>query len=182
VLKKLAAISLIALLIFNWYGYRLLISYFEKEATTHLQAKLDKEQYDESTLIQVRVPLNTPYIADWNHFEKYEGETEINGVHYKYVKRKIEKGELVLLCIPNQQKTSLQAAKQNFFQQVNDLQQPGAKKDAKDHAVKISFSDYIDNSTVHTKLLQGNAPSAYSYHASFIAPVYLSIPAQPPEC
>lgn len=180
-LKKLAVISLIALLIFNWYGYRLLINYVEKEATTHLQAKLDNDQYDESSLIQIRVPLNTPYIADWDNFEKYEGETEINGVHYKYVKRKIEKGELVLLCIPNQQKTTLQTAKQNFFKLVNDLQQPGSKKDAKDHAVKLSFSDYIDNSTAYTKLIPGNAPSAYPYYASTITPVYLSIPAQPPE-
>lgn len=180
--KKLAAISLVALLIFNWYGYRLLINYFEKEATTHLQAKLDNDQYDESTLIEVRVPLNMPYIADWDHFEKYEGETEISGIHYKYVKRKIEKGELVLLCIPNQQKTNLQAAKQDFFKQVNDLQQPGAKKDSKDHSVKIAVSDYIANSTAYTNIAESIVSTTCDHYSSSISPVYISIPAQPPEC
>jgi hypothetical protein len=182
VLKKLTAISFIALLVFNWYGYQLLINYFAAKATTHLQVKLDNDQYDESTLIQIRVPLNMPYIADWNDFEKYEGETQINGIHYKYVKRKIEKGELVLLCIPNQQKTSLQAAKQNFFKLVNDLQQPGAKKESKDHSVKLSFSDYIANGTAHTNEPEVIISSPHDHYSSSVNSVYLSAPAQPPEC
>ncbi len=181
-LKKLAAILLTALLAFNWYGYRLLINYFEDRANTHLQAKLDKDQYDESSLIQIRVPLNTPYISDWDHYEKYEGETEINGIHYKYVKRKIEKGELVLLCIPNQQKTNLQSARQDFFKQVNDLQQPGAKKDSKDHSVKIPFSDCIANTTVNGGIIKSNISSAYSLYSLFIPAGYITAPAQPPEC
>lgn len=181
-LKKLIPISLIALLIFNWYGYRLLINYLETEATTHLQVKLDNGQYDESTLIQIRVPLNMPYIADWDHFEKFEGETQINGIHYKYVKRKIEKGELVLLCIPNQQKTTLQTAKQNFFKLVNDLQQPGAKKESKDHSVKIPFSDCITNSAAYTNITETITAAAYENYSAFIYPVYLSTYAQPPDC
>lgn len=181
-LKKLTAISLIALLVFNWYGYQLLISYVETKATTHLQAKLDNDQYDESTLIQIRVPLNMPYIADWDNFEKFEGETQINGIHYKYVKRKIEKGELVLLCIPNQQKTSLQAAKQNFFKLVNDLQQPGAKKESKDHSVKVPFTDYIANGTDYTNTAEIIISLPHDHYSSFIHPVYITTPAQPPEC
>jgi hypothetical protein len=182
VLKKLAVISLIALLVFNWYGYRLLINYFETEANIHLQAKLDKDQYDESTLIQIRVPLNMPYIADWKEFEKYEGETEINGIHYKYVKRKIEKGELVLLCIPNQQKTNLQAAGQNFFKLVNDIQQPGAKKDSKEHSVKLSISDYIASSIAQANLPGSITVTPHSLYTLFIPKGHTAIPAQPPEC
>jgi hypothetical protein len=182
VLKKFTAISLIALLVFNWYGYQLLINYFQQQATTHLQVKLDSEQYDESSLVQVRVPLNMPYITDWDQFEKYEGETEINGIHYKYVKRKIEKGELVLLCIPNQQKTSLQAARQQFFKLVNDLQQPGAKKESKDHSVKISPTDCITNSPAYPNLAQGEDSSPYANYSSFIHPIYLSTLSHPPEC
>lgn len=180
-LKKLTVISLIALLVFNWYGYRLLINYFETKANTHLQAKLDSNQYDESTLIQIRVPLNMPYISDWDHFEKFEGETEINGIHYKYVKRKIEKGELVLLCIPNQQKTNLQAAGQNFFKLVNDLQQPGAKKDSKEHSVKIPISDYIANSSAQFNNMENAVAKPHSLYTFNILSGHATTPAQPPE-
>ena len=180
-LKKLTVISLIALLVFNWYGYRLLMNYFETKANTHLQAKLDSNQYDESTLIKIKVPLNMPYISDWDHFEKYEGETEINGIHYKYVKRKIENGELVLLCIPNQQKTNLQAAGQNFFKLINDLQQPGAKKDSKEHSVKIPISDYIANSTDQSSSIERSVATPHSLYALNIPTGYSTTPAQPPE-
>ncbi|HYC28880.1 MAG TPA: hypothetical protein VEB42_08690 [Chitinophagaceae bacterium] len=181
-LKKLTVISLIALLVFNWYGYRLLINYYETKANTHLQAKLDRDQYDESSLIRIRVPLNMPYISDWDHFEKFEGETEINGIHYKYVKRKVEKGELVLLCIPNQQKTNLQAAGQNFFKLVNDLQQPGAKKDSKEHSIKIPISDYIANSNTQTNSIESAVTKPCSVYILNTRAGYSTTPAQPPEC
>lgn len=181
-LKKLTVISLIALLVFNWYGYRLLINYFENEASIHLQAKLDKDQYDESSLIQLRVPLNMPYITDWDQFENYEGETEINGIHYKYVKRKIEKGELVLLCIPNQQKTQLQTASHNFFKLANDLQQPGAKKDSKGPTVKLSFTDYIANPPFSATLAESNAVAMHPHYSFFVPTIHLSAPTQPPDC
>jgi len=122
-----------------------------------------------------------PYISDWDHFEKFEGETEINGIHYKYVKRKIEKGELVLLCIPNQQKTELQAAGQNFFKLVNDLQQPGAKKDSKEHTVKIPVSDYIANSTTQQNNIESAVATPHSLYTLNILIGYPTTPAQPPE-
>lgn len=181
-LKKLTVISLIALLVFNWYGYKLLINYYETKATSNLQSKLDKDQYDESTLILIRVPLNMPYIADWKEFEKFEGETEINGTHYKYVKRKIENGELVLLCIPNQQKTNLQAAGQSFFKLVNDIQQPGAKKDSKEHSVKIPISDYIANAATYINTVNGLRATPHSLYTLFIPAGHSATPAQPPEC
>ncbi len=181
-IKRLAAISLITLLVFNWYGYRILMNYKENKATSQLQAKLDQNQYDESTLFEIRVPLNMPYISDWNDFETAYGETEINGIHYTYVKRKVEKGELVLLCIPNTEKTALRDAKDNFFKLVNDLQQPAGKKDSKDHTVKIPFSDYIAN-TIPEFVINGyKIKSVHSPYADVVASAVIDTPTQPPEC
>ena len=158
------------------------MNYLGEEVSTHLQAKLDKNQYDESRLIRIKVPLNMPYIADWNDFETFEGETEINGIHYRYVKRKIENGELVLLCIPNEQKTSLQAAEQHFFKLVNDIQQPGAKKDSKEHSAKIPMSDYINNTLASINAVTRSIVKDYSDYKWFIPPVYISTRTQRPEC
>ena len=94
-----------------------------------MQAKLDNQQYDASDLIELRVPLNLPYISDWKDFENYAGETTINGQHYRYVKRKLEKGELVFLCLPNQNGDQLQKAGNEFFKQVNDI--PSTEKKSK---------------------------------------------------
>ena len=86
-MKKLAAILLVALLFFNWYGYRLITDYMQQRSDAQLEARLDQNDYDESQLIELRVPLNLPYHNDWTEFERYDGEVEIEGVHYKYVKR-----------------------------------------------------------------------------------------------
>ena len=183
VIKRLAAISLITLLVFNWYGYRILMNYMEQQATTQLQSKLDQNLYDESTLIEIRVPLNMPYIANWNDFETFYGETEIAGTHYTYVKRKVENGELVLLCIPNTAKTELQAAKINYFKLVNDLQQPTGKQDSKNLSVKIPYSDYIANSSMTTINPWAVTTTSVLRPYVFVMPtVYIPTPAQPPEC
>ena len=100
---------LLLLLAFNWVGYRLLTGFMESKADIALEAKIDNSDYDESSLIEIRVPLNAPYLSDNStEFERYDGELELDGVHYKYVKRKVVNGELVLLCLPNKSKTELQ--------------------------------------------------------------------------
>lgn len=133
------------LLFFNWYGYRILSVYLQHQSDTKLEAKLDRNEYDESQLIELRVPINLPYHNDWSGFERFNGEIEIDGVYYKYVQRKVENGELVLKCLPNNNKQMLQSARDNFFKLVNDLQQnnPG-KKSGKSQAnsFKGLFSDY----------------------------------------
>lgn len=181
-IKRLTAILLIALLAFNWYGYRLLTNYLQDHASAQLQSKLDNNDYNEASLVELRVPLNMPYITDWDDFETYEGETQINGVHYKYVKRKVENGELVLLCIPNQQKTQLQTAQQDFFKMVNDLQQTAGKKHSKDHSIKIPLSDVIaDNNSGITIELTSISPSRTLYQ-KYVSSAFIATPSQPPEC
>ena len=54
----------------------------------------------------------------------------MNGMHYEYVKRKVQDGMLILKCIPNETKHRIVSARDDFFKLVNDLQQNngGSKK------------------------------------------------------
>ena len=128
-MKRIASILLLGILLFNWVGYRLVSHYLEEQANAKLEAQLDNNNYDESQLIEIKVPLNLPYQPDWKEFERYDGDVEIDGIHYKYVKRKVFNGELILLCLPNKTKMNLQNASNDFFRLVNDLQHPGQGKD-----------------------------------------------------
>lgn len=117
----------------------------EGQADVKLEARLDRNDYDESQLIELRVPINLPYHNDWKEFERFSGSIEINGVHYNYVKRKVEKGELVLLCLPNDEKQQVQTTRDQFFKLVNDLQQPGSNKKSDQNnstAFKNLLSEY----------------------------------------
>lgn len=131
------------MLAFNWIGYRMLTSFMENSADIALDAKIEKDDYDESSLIEIRVPLNAPYLSDNSTaFERYSGELELEGVHYKYVKRKIVDGELVLLCLPNKSKTSLQNSRAEFFKLVNDLNQSQQKGKNNTSSFKSVTTEY----------------------------------------
>jgi hypothetical protein len=143
-LKKLASILLLTLLLFNWVGYRLVTSLLQQQADIELQSTVEQNRYNNEDLVEIRVPLNLPYQTDWKEFQSYDGKIQVDGVDYRYVKRKVEKGQLVLLCIPNHSKTHLTTARDRFFMLVNDLQHNGhSKTDSKQaHTVKSPVTEY----------------------------------------
>jgi hypothetical protein len=122
------------ILFFNWYGYRMLSSYLENRADKQLEAQLDENQYDESQLLSVKIPsTHLSYYNSSTAFERVDGQVEIGGVLYKYVKRRIYNDSLEYLCIPNHAAMSLQTAKNDFFQLVNDLRHNGQEKKGDSH-------------------------------------------------
>lgn len=123
IVKKITAILFLLLFSFNWFGYRLMFDYFEKEAKAQLEFSLDNNAYDESQLIELKVPVHLPYQGNWTNFQRYDGEINLNGVVYKYVKRKLANDTLYLKCIPDTKKMNLQKAKNDFFSLSNNLAQ-----------------------------------------------------------
>jgi len=160
-------------------------AYLQAASDSSLEAKLEKQEYDESQLIELRVPINLPYHNDWTGFESYSGEVEIDGVHYKYVKRKVERGELVLMCLPNTEKLQIQNARDNFFKLVNDLQQNQSGKKSDNNSANVFkglFAEYQQEKNNWTVDQLAQIPGNYQ------TPSYLLItckfsnsPEQPPD-
>ena len=90
-----------------------------------LEQKISAGKYSEEQLVEIRIPLNMPYYSD-KDYENVYGETDWNGEHYRYVKRKVSGNTLYLLCLPNKEKTSIAKVKNEFTKAVNDI--PGNKK------------------------------------------------------
>jgi hypothetical protein len=182
--KKLAAILLIGVFCFNWFGYRLLTDYLQQRADLHLEAKLDRNEYDESQLIEMRVPLNMPYQTQSSGFERIDGEIEIDGIHYKYVKRAIEKGELVLLCLPNHTKMQLESASDEYYQAVNDLQNPVQNKGSQPApSFKSPVTEYWQQQNDWVIQAFEHVILDYVAAAELLPPSpVINSPAQPPEC
>ena len=152
-------------------------------ADKHLEAQLDNNEYDESQLIELRIPLNVPYQNDNASFERFYGEIEVDGKYYTYVKRKVEDGYLVLKCISNNSKEQIKAVGNDFFKITNGLtpDQPGKKQNTANFA-KSFWSEYDGRETnfdidIHTLLLNKLFPE----NTSSLSDVCLSTPYQPPE-
>ncbi len=158
--------------------------YVEHRQGLAIEQQLNNNQYDEASLIEIKVPLSVPYLSEWKEFERVDGEIEYKDVHYKYVKRKIEKGFLILKCIPNESKARIMNAKNAFFKLVNDLQtQTPAKKSAgENHSVKTFSFEYCQRTITwnFSDLPLSLTFSNYDHTGSLLSAVICS-PEQPPE-
>ena len=116
-MKRIVAILLLEILLFNWVGYQLYTAIMEQRADKTLIANLDENNYTESDLISIKVPaVHLSYYVNSKEFERVDGKVEIAGVQYNYVKRRLLNDSLELLCIPNKKATQLKTAKEEFFQ------------------------------------------------------------------
>ena len=183
ILRKIAAILLICLLLFNWYGYRFVINYLQKKAYNQLESRLDVKDYDESQLIELRVELNIPYQYSWSNFERHSGEIELDGKVYAYVERKVEDGYLVLKCIPNEAKQEIKQAGNVLFTVNNGLDQEHNGKDQPASKVLKSFSGDYDNHSLSYNLKDLNDMNKGSLqtHTTFFNSITLPVAEQPPE-
>jgi len=182
--KKILAIILLGVHLFNLGGYRLVFNGLEDKFGAQMVARIDRAEYNDKDLIEVKVPVNLPYQTNWKEFERYDGEIQIAGVHYNYVKRKLQNDTLILMCIPNTDKMKLFNARETFFSLVNDMQQ---NENGKHHPlpvkpVKIFMAEYVPDKNDFSLSSPENiiAPFIQASNPGLLS-IYQESPAQPPE-
>lgn len=83
---------------------------------------LDNNNYNEGDLTQIKFALNMPYMIANKSYERCDGQVELNGIQYNYVKRMVKNDTLYLYCIPNNQKTKISDTKNEYAKQNADYQ------------------------------------------------------------
>ncbi len=188
-MKKLAAISLLVLFLFNLTGYKLLTEYLENKADRQMQAKLDASDYDEDDLVTIKVASNLPpYTYNSGDFQNINGTINVNGINYNYVKLRYYNDTMELKCIANQEKTGIMNARDEFSKLANDFTNLTSKKvpgvpASKGHAAINSIGDYDDFCTMYVyQKYVSQAFHAIPHHIHTIKQRAILAPAQPPEC
>jgi PBP1b-binding outer membrane lipoprotein LpoB len=183
--KRIAAILLLTLLLFNWVGYEFYTAILQDRADKTMVANLDQNNYTDADLISIKVPAThlSSYVNS-KEFQRVDGKIEIQGVQYNYVKRRFSEDSLELLCIPNKTATSIQTAKNEFFKLVNDLQHPGQSKKSDQHSssYKGFSAEYFSNSqsfAISNLIL--TRQKAGDHYLLQIPTVYLTGAGQPPD-
>jgi hypothetical protein len=144
-------------------------------------ASLDENKYNENDLIQIKLPLNIPYTVDKKDFERCNGETVLNGVHYNYVKRTVSNDTLYLYCLPNQQKTELSNIKTEYAKQAADV--PAGKKTEQSNAKKVTVSDEYNSIALlyNLSVLNNHPKQSFFFNNDHIAAGFITQPVHPPE-
>ena len=155
---------MLSLLLFNWVGYRVFISWCESHAEDRLEARLDADRYDKAQLILLRISAELlPYSNSSASFERATGEIEIGHVLYSYVGKRLYNDSVEFLCIPEKAVNQLKKAKIDFFTLVNDLQKTG-------HGKVPGSSGKADGNGLKICLLQDLFPRLYHFDAYTEAP------------
>lgn len=179
-LKKISAIFLLLVFLFNLFGYQHLIKVLQQKADVALESRIDNADYDDTQLVEMRVSLNMPYQQRFTDFERHYGEININGKVYTYVKRKIEGDVLILKCIPNEVKQQLKE-KSNDITKSNAGNTQGHKKN--NSSVLKIFSGEYDDSNSFFSLNAVTAVTAEA-NADYTSPInkgHLLTLQQPPD-
>ena len=168
-------------LLFNLCGYQWVIDYLQRQHDQKLTAQLDKAEYQDEDLISIKTPLSLPYYNASADFERVDGSIQINGVEYKYVKRRVINDSLELLCLPNTEKQKLQTAKSDFFKMSNDLQRTDGNKKTT-NIIKSVLPDYCNPLTSYSLQSLQTTKQKYTRFASRnLAFRPSQTPEQPPE-
>jgi hypothetical protein len=131
-------------MVFNFYGYRLVISYLQKNHVATMEAQIDEQKYNEADLISIKTTLNLPYYTSSPAFERAYGSVTIDGVSYEYVKRRIYNDTLELLCLPNHRQSALNAVSSEIAKGVADGASLPAKKTI---TIKVLLPDFFTESS-----------------------------------
>lgn len=147
-MRKPAAIFFFLVVIFNFYGYRLLISYLQYNQTIRIENRVDQQRYSEDELISIKTTLHLPYYSGSAEYERAYGSINVGGIDYEYVKKRVYNDTLELLCVPNRNKTSLHQLSNELSKMAADGQT--STPSGKTIQIKISLPDYCNALQVFT--------------------------------
>lgn len=146
-MKRLTSILLIGIIFFDWYGYRLLTMWWELRADKQLEARLDVDDYDGNSLFFIKIPAySTAYYNGSSAFERVDGEIIIGDVAYKYVKRRLFKDSLELMCVVNAAAMEMERARNDFSRHSGPAKQERAseQKEYSPAILDYTFNAYTE--------------------------------------
>ena len=181
-LKQIVAILLISILLFNIGGYNFVFTYVEQKATQRLEERIDAHQYRDAQLIEFKIPLQMPYYND-TKYESCYGEIEVDGEHYRYVKRKVSRDTLYVLCLPHMEKDNIAAIKSNLIKSLNDIQDNNVpQQQTQQSCIKLMLSVFLTSGLISDFNLQYiKLPKTYSFKCLLSPQFEPGAITQPPE-
>jgi hypothetical protein len=100
-LKKLIAYFLLCIVLFNTAGYLAIHEYLEHKTQQFFIDQTAKGFYNVKDLTEVTIPVDMPGIHDWKAFESVSGQIQFQNTNYNFVKIRITRHALHLMCVPN---------------------------------------------------------------------------------
>ena len=157
----------------------MLRQYFVYKADRFFNEQVNKNLYSVDDLTEIRIPVNMPGVTDWSSFENLSGQVQFQYSSYNYVKIRVTRHAIYLLCIPNYETTHLNTQNIICAKQIPDI--PVSKKE---HVPVGKVSLAVYNCPLQHFVFEIPAiissPSIFSHHFAVLK-LFISGPGQPPD-
>ena len=146
-MKKLIAIVLLIIHLFNIGGQLAFYQYLVYKSDKLFNAQINKNHYNIEDLTEIKIPVSMPGITDWKSYEKLSGQVKFADASYNYVRMRLTRNAIYLMCIPNYETTHLFDHNIIYAGQIKDIPVP-----KKEHVPfgKINLTAY-NHQTIHYK-------------------------------
>ena len=142
-MRKLFSILFALLLLLNVMGYYGVFLGLQYKNDKEMIQKFDSEDYSDSDIVTIKIPISIPYALDSKDFERVDGKFEHNGEFYRLVKQKLSQDTLYVACVKDYENKRIDDAMTSFVKTFTD-------KPVDNHSsskVVITFTkDYISQS------------------------------------
>lgn len=85
-----------------------------------MSQRLNNDNYEESDMITIRMPISIPYAVDSYDFERTDGMIEHNGTVYRKVKQRLLKDTLQIVCVKDHHRERINKAFISFVKTFSD--------------------------------------------------------------
>jgi hypothetical protein len=164
-------------------GYTLAFSYFMHRSDQQIVKQIYDNKINSAKLIEIKVPVNLPYITDWKEYEQVQGQIQLNGTYYNYVRLKMTHDTMSLICIPNTVKTNLAKANVIMANEMNDV--PLSKKghDNSSSLKKSGLENEFSTSVYRYVFTIMKDPLKSEFHplSTLLTHPYIDSPGKPPN-
>ena len=144
--------------------------------------QLNGDKAATAKLVQLKVPVHMPTQDDWADYANIQGQIEVNNNYYNYVRLKMTKDTIYLVCLPNTVKGDLTKANIIMGKNVNDI--PLNKKGSSSSSTKKVDSGYDHVYQVvrcdYTPLAQ-LIKTDHGPRLSYLSNPYIESPGKPPN-
>lgn len=180
-MKRLLAISLLLVQLYGLYGYTALYFYSVYRSDKLFNEQISMDRYSLDDLVSVKIPVKMPTVDDWKDYVPIAGQVQFQNNNYNYVKIKMTKDTLYLMCIPNYKKTKL--INQNIINARKIADIPNSKKDRVPFGKQVGLNDYNLDAVKYSF----DSPVKFinniiEWFNSGVVKCALASPAPPPKC
>lgn len=97
-----------------------LFQYFIYQSNKFNEEQISKNLYKASDLVEIKIPVNLPKITNWNSYERISGTIQLQENWYNYVKLRMTRDTLFVMCVPNYKTTRLINANIIYAREVSE--------------------------------------------------------------